>query len=162
MTKSTDFRDPILFQCSRGQRTRNVNSITFSLAGARTNNTAPNRIMADVIAGETEVIPIFTAPCATRVIRIYANGTPYADQGVGETTVVTTYKSGAVALGAGITVGDATVPTANTALDDVLVGGTTMDLAEGNHVYASVVCAAGTFVAVAYITLNVEWVPTEL
>ncbi|MFH1290415.1 MAG: hypothetical protein ABIH92_03335 [Nanoarchaeota archaeon] len=161
MTKSTDFRDPIRFQCSKGQRTRHVNSCKMIVASARTSNTAPARIMATLIQGETEVIPIFTAPCNLRVVRIYANGTPFVDNDIAQTTVATTYKSAATALGAGITIGSEPVPTANTALDDVLVGGTTMDVLEGQHIYTTVVVGAAVQTAVAYVTVNVEWVPTE-
>lgn len=162
MAKTTDHRDQILYQCARGQRTRHVNSVKLSVAAARTNNTAPNRIMATLIQNETEVIPIFTAPCAGRVLRIYANGTPYVDMDVSGTVVATTYKSAATALGAGIAIGAATVPTANTAIDDVLVGGTTSDFTEGQHIYTSVVVSNHAVqTAVAYVTINVEWVPTE-
>lgn len=165
MAKTQDWRDTVLYLSAQGLRARHVNSVSFSVAAARTNNTAPNRIMADMIQGDTEVFPIFTAPCNARVLRIYANGTPFIDNGVAETTVATTSKSvigGAdVALGAGITIGSATVPTLNTAIDDVLTGGTTMDLLEGQHVFTTVVVGATVQSAVAYVTLNVEWVPTE-
>ena len=166
MAKSQDYRDTLLFQCARGQRTRHVNSVGVIIASARTNNTAPARIMASLIQNETEVFPIFTAPCAARVVRIYSNGSPYADMDVAGTVVATTSKAviGAsdTALGAGITIGDATVPTLDTAIDDVLVGGTTMDLLEGQHVYTTVVVSNHAVqTAVAYITINVEWVPVE-
>ena len=165
MTKSTDYRDTLLLQCSRGQRTRNVNSVSFSVADARDDNTPPSRLRADLIQGETEVFPIFAAPCAARVIRIYANGTPFVDNGAAETTVATTSKAviggSDTALGAGITIGDATAPTADTAIDDVLTGGTTSDLLEGQHIYVTVVVGATVQTAVAYITISVEWVPTE-
>lgn len=165
MVKTTDFRDTLLYLSAQGMRNRRVSSVGFSVGAARTNNTAPNRIMADMIQGETEVFPIFTAPCACRVLRIYANGSPFVDNGAAETTVATTSKAviGAAdtALGAGITIGSATAPTADTAIDDVLTGGATSDLLEGQHVYTTVVVGATVQTAVAYCTINVEWVPVE-
>jgi len=160
--KSEDYRDRVLYLSAHGMRSRNVSSVNYIVAGARTNNTAPNRIMADIIQNETEVFPIFTAPCACRVLRTYANGTPFVDMGAGGSVTATTYKSAATALDGGIAVGAATVPTANTAIDGTLVGGTTMDLTEGQHVYVSVAVSNHTVdTAVAYLTHNVEWVPTE-
>lgn len=164
--KTQDWRDTELYLSAQGLRSRHVNSVQISIAGARTNNTPPNRIMADVIQNETEVFPIFTAPCAARVLRIYANGTPFADMAAGGTIVATTSKAvigaGNTALGAGITIGSATVPSADTAIDDVLTGGTTSDLLEGQHVYTTVVVSNHAVdTAVAYVTINVEWTPVE-
>ena len=169
--KTQDYRDVLVYQCGKGHRSRHVNSVGFIVGFARTNNTAPNRVMADIIASgtannETEIFPIFTSPCAARVVRIYANGTPFVDMDTSGTVVATTSKANIsasdTALGAGITVGAATVPAADTAIDDVLVGGTTMDLLEGQHVYVSVAASDHAVqTAVAYVSINVEWVPTE-
>lgn len=166
MVKTTNFRDTALYGEAQGLRLRNTSSRYFSVALNRLDNTAPDRVMATVIRNETEVLPIFVAPCACRVLRIYANGSPFADMAAGGTVVVTTSKAVIggtdTALGAGITVGSETVPTLDTAIDDVLTGGATSDLLEGQHVYATVVVSDHDVeTAVAYISINVEYVPTE-
>jgi hypothetical protein len=163
-TTSQDAR--VIDQCARGRRIRNVATFGFSVGNARTNNTAPNRIMADVIAGETEIFPAFVAPCACKVLRIYANGTPFIDNDTGQTSTVKLTKA---VIGAGdtdlcstVTIGSATVPTSDTAIDAALV--TTagvLDLIEGQNVYATVVVGATVQTAVAYITVCMEWVPMD-
>ena len=165
--KTTDYRDTLLYQCSRGFRGREVSTRKAIVALNRSDNTAPDRIMATAIKSETEVVPIFAAPCAARVLRIYANGTPFALMAAGGTVTATVYKAviggSDSALCSAVTVGQETAaPTADTAIDATLTGGTTMDLLEGQHVYVSIaVSAHDVLTNVAYISVNVEWAPTE-
>jgi len=163
-TNSPDAR--IIEQCTQGRKIRNVASFGFSVGAARTNNTAPNRIMADLIQGETERIPVFVAPCNCKVLRIYANGTPFIKNNGAETSTLKLVKAVIadtdVDLNTTITIGLGTAPTTDTAIDAVLstVSGA-LDLLEGQHVYATVVVGATVETAVAYVTGNMEWVPTD-
>ena len=166
-TRTTDPDARVIDQCSKGRRTRYVVSKSFIIAGARTNNTAPNRIMADLIQNETEIFGVFVAPCAAEVIRITANGTPFADMAAGGTATAKLTKAviggSDLDLCSTIAIGAATVPTADTAIDAVLA--TTagyLDLLEGQHVFATVAVSNHTVdTAVAYITLEMEWMPKD-
>jgi len=157
----------IIAQCSAGKRMRYVTNMGFIIANARTNNTAPSRIMATVITSETEVKGFFVAPCACKVLRITANGTPFADMAAGGSVTVKLTKAviGGTDLDlcSTIAIGAATVPTADTAIDATLA--TTagyLDLIEGQHVFATIVVSAHAVdTAVAYITLMMEWMPTD-
>jgi hypothetical protein len=165
-TRTADIDARIIQQCARGRRIRNVASIGFSVASARTSNTAPARIMADVIGGETEKFPFFIAPCDCKVIRITANGTPFVDNDTGETSTAKLTKAVIggtdVDLCSAITIGSATAPTADTAIDATLSSSDVLNLVEGQHVYATVTIGNTVQTAVAYITLMMEWVPMDL
>lgn len=167
MTKTQDWRDTALYQEAQGLRLRNVASAKAIVALNRSDNIAPDRIMATAIQNEIAVIPIFTAPCASRVLRIYANGTPYVLMDTGGTVTFTVSKANTdgtnTALSSALTVGQVTAaPTADTALDATLVGGTTMDLLEGQHVYVLLtVSNHAVLTLVGYLNFNLEWVPTE-
>jgi len=168
MARSKDKDARLIEQLARGRRTRYTASKSFSVGEARTNNTAPNRITADVIRNETERLPIFVAPCACKVVRIVANGTPFVDlDTAGSTTAqVTKAVIGAAdvnLLASTIAIGAATVPTLDTAIDGVLSAtASDLELIDGQHVYATVAVSNHTVeTAVAYITLTVEYVPTD-
>jgi hypothetical protein len=157
------FRD----QCSNGLRVRNVNTIDFIVAHERTNNVAPARIMADVIAGETEIKGVFIAPCACKVVRIWANGTPFIDNDVLETSTVKLTKAviggSNVDLCSNITIGSATAPTSDTPIDATLsTTSGALDLIDGQHVYATITVDTPVETAVAYITVGIEWVPVDI
>ena len=164
-TSNKDSR--VIEQCSRGRRVRNIVTLPFIVAEARTNNTGANRIMADAIKAETEVKGFFVAPCASKVTRIYANGTPFVDM---DTSGTVTVKLTKAVIGASdtdlcstITIGSATVPTLDTAIDAVLsTTAGALDLIEGQHVYATIVVSNHTVqTAPAYITLCMEWIPMD-
>lgn len=171
ITRKTDKDAKIISQCARGRYLRNVNCVTFSAASARGNNTAPQKIMADVIPNETCTKGIFIAPCAGKVLGVYANGSPYIDMASGGAAYVQVYKatSGAdIALltdntNLGIKVGDVTVPTADTALDGTLSSTAgVVDLTAGQNVYATLnVRSAAVESVVGYLTLAVEWMPAD-
>lgn len=166
-TRTVDDDARVLEQCSQGRVLRNVVCKDIIIAGARTNNTAPDRIMATVIQNETEVLGFFVAPCACKVVRVTANGTPFADMNTSGTVTVKATKAviggSDVDLCSTIAIGAATVPTADTAIDAAL--STTegaLDLLEGQHVFLTVVVSNHTVdTAVAYVTVMLEWVPMD-
>ena len=171
-TRITNKDARIIAQCSSGKHIRNINNIEFSVGAARTNNTAPNLIMADAIQNEISTKGVLVAPCAAKILSISANGSPFVDMDVAGTTYVQVYK--AVSGGAdtalltdnsnsGIKVGDATVPTADTAIDGTLSTVSGVDeLTVGQHVYAILtVSNHAVQTAVAYVTVTVEWMSTD-
>ena len=165
--RSTDNDARLIEQLARGRRTRYVVSKSIIIGNARTNNTAPNRIMADAIAGETYIFGLFVAPCDGKVVRITANGTPFIDNDTAETSTVKLTKAviGAadIDLCTNITVGDVTVPTLDTAIDAVLsTTATDLNLLNGQHVYGTLVVGATVQTAVSYVTVEMEWCPTDL
>ena len=167
MARSKDKDARLIEQLARGRRTRYTASVDFTVGEARTNNTAPNRLLADIIKNETEKFGVFVAPCACKVVRISANGSPFVDLDTGGTVVAKMTKNvvGAtdVDLCSNITIGSATAPTAGTVLDGTLsTTAGALDLTEGQHVYATVVVSNHTVeTAVAYISLMLEYVPTD-
>lgn len=166
-TRSTNQDARIIDQCARGRRIRNVVSKDLIIANARTDNTAPSRIMATTIAGETEVFGLFVAPCDCKVVRITANGSPFVDNDTAQTSTAKLTKaviSGSdVDLCSTITIGSATVPTLDTAIDAVLsTTSSNLDLLEGQHVYGTVIIGATVQTAVAYVTVAMEWVPMDI
>ena len=157
----------IIDQCARGRRTRNVVSKDLIIANARTNNSVPNRIMATAIAGETEIFGLFVAPCDCKVIRITANGSPFVDNGVAETSTVKLTKAVIagtdVDLCSTIEIGAATVLTLDTAIDATLsTTAGALDLLGGQHVFGTVIIGATVQTAVAYVTVAMEWVPMDV
>jgi hypothetical protein len=158
----------ILKQCSEGRRTRNVECKSYIIANARTNNTAPNRIMADAIQGETVIKGFFVAPCKCRVLRISANGTPYADMAAGGTATAKLTKAVIgttdVDLCSTMAIGAETVPTLDTAIDATLsTTAGALDLIDGQHVYTTItVSGHNVDTAVAYITIMLEWMSTDV
>ena len=166
MTRTTNKDARIIAQCAAGKAFRNVISKELIVAHDRISNVAPGRIMADVIAGETEIFGFFVAPCACKVLRITANGTPFIDNGAAQTSTVKLTK--AVIAGTDldlcstIEIGAATAPVTDTAIDAVLA--TTagyLDLIEGQHMYGTIVVGAAVEITVAYITVEMEWMPTD-
>jgi hypothetical protein len=157
----------VIEQCAQGRRIRNIVCKGISIAQDRSSNVAPGRIMATVIKSETEIIPIFTAPCKCKVVRVYANGTPYADMASGGSVTAKMTKAvigtSDVDLCSTIAIGAATVPTLDTAIDAVLsTTSGALDLLEGQNVYATIaVSAHNVDTAVAYVTLALEWIPMD-
>ena len=163
-TSNKDSR--VLEQCARGRRLRNVVTKDLIVGQDRSNNTAPNRIMADVIAAETEKFGFFVAPCACKVTRIWVNGTPFIDNDVAETSTITLAKANIGAsdtdLCSAITVGSATAPTSDTAIDATLsTTAGVLNLLEGQHVYGTIVVDTPVETAVAYLTVCMEWIPLD-
>ena len=161
-------KDPnarLLEQCTQGRFIRNIATLGLIVGNARTNNTAPNRIMADAIAGETLIKGFFIAPCEAKVTRIYVNGSPFIDNNAGDSTIKVTkgvIGGGDTDLCSALTIGSDTLPTADTAKDATLI--TTagvLDLKEGQHVYATLVVGATVQSTVGILTLCMEWVPVD-
>lgn len=166
MARTANPEAKMIKQCTAGRRIRNIATKSLIVGAARTNNTAPNRVMATAIQGETEVFGLFVAPCACKVTRISVNGTPFIDNNVAETSTVTVTKAviggDNVDLCSAITVGDATVPTLDTCLDGTLsTTAGALDLIEGQHVYGTLVVGATVQTAVAYLTVMMEWIPMD-
>jgi len=171
-TRVIDKDARIIAQCSSGKFMRNISSISFSVGLDRLSNIAPKKIMADAIQNETSQKGIFVAPCACKVLGVYANGSPYVDMDVAGTVYVQVYKSvatgGDTALltdntNSGIKVGDATVPTVDVAIDGTLsTTAGVVDLTVGQHVYAILtVSDHAVQSAVGNITITVEWRPDD-
>jgi hypothetical protein len=165
--RTTDKDARLIKQLADGKYTRYVASQGFIIALARTNNTPPNRIMADVIKNETEVAGFFVAPCACKVVRIAANGTPFVDMATSGTVTAKLTKAviggSDVDLCSTIGIGAATVPTADTCIDATLSSTAgALDLLVGQHVFATIaVSNHDVETAVAYVTLMMEWYPTD-
>lgn len=161
-------------QCTQGRKVRNIARTGFSVAQARTNNTDPNLANATAIKAQTEYKSFFVAPCDCKVVRIYVNGTPYVDMASSGTTYVQVYKA---VIGAsdtalltdntasGIQVGEATLGSAtvlDTAIDGTLSSTAgVVNLLEGQHVYAKIVVSNHNVDARGYISLCMEWTPTD-
>jgi hypothetical protein len=122
--------------------------------------------MADAIQNETLVRGFGVMPCNGRVLRITANGTPFVDMATSGT--VTAKLSKAVIGGTDIdlcstiAIGAATVPTADTAIDAVLsTTSSDLDLLNGQHIYLTVAVSNHAVEAIGYVTVMMEWMPTE-
>ena len=163
--RTTNKDSRVIEQCASGRRVRNIVCKGVSVALDRTSNTAPRRIMATAITNETEIIPFFVAPCAAKVTRITANGTPFVDMAAGGSVTIKLTKSviggSDVDLCSTIAIGDATVPTLDTAIDATLTTAN-LTLVEGQHVYATIIVSNHAVdTAVAYVTLMMEWIPMD-
>ena len=172
MARSTDKEARIIEQLARGRRARYVKSMPLIIAAARTNMTAPNHMLADACASgaadnETANKAIFIAPCAGKVVRVYANALIYAAMAAGGTATVKAVKSviggSDVDLNTAFNVGAASPPTDETAVDGTLstVSGA-LDLIDGQLVYA-VLALSNHAVSTRSnaLCLNVEFVPTD-
>ena len=168
MARTIDKAARIVEQCARGRRIRNIQSLGFTVAAARTTNVAPNHTMADLIQNETEVFGFFVAPCACKVLRIVANGTPFVDMATGGSVTAKLTKAvigGAdVDLCSTIAIGAETVPATDTPIDATLSSTDgALDLIDGQHIYATVVVSNHAVeTAVAHITLAMEWIPMDI
>jgi hypothetical protein len=161
-------KDPVarlIEQCSQGRKIRNIQSKGFSVATDRAANDADSLLMADVIRAETEIFGFFVAPCDCKVVRVYANGSPFVDSngGTGTAKLTKAVIAGVdVDLCSTIAIGADTVPTLDTAIDAVLsTTSGALNLLEGQHVYATVAISNHAVEAVGYVTLCMEWVPTD-
>jgi len=165
--RSTDNDARLIEQLARGRRTRYTQSLGFSVAEDRATNDTDSLIMADAIKNETLVKAFFVAPCDGKVVRIVANGSPFIDMATSGT--VTAKLTKAVIGGSDtdlcstIAIGAATVPTLDTAIDAVLsTTATDLDLLNGQHVYLTAVVSNHTVSLIGYVTVTMEWVPTDI
>ena len=170
-TRTTNKDARIIAQCSSGKYIRRVETVCFSVALDRATNVDPRLIMASVIQNEAAVKGIFTAPCDGKVLSVYANGSPYVDMAAGGTVYVQVRKAViggsdiTLTTGSGILVGEATLGTAITS--DVANDGTLsatssdLDLLSGQHVYATLTVSNHAVDARGFITVNVEWMPSD-
>lgn len=76
-TRIVDKSARIIDQCARGRFVRNVASVSLSIADARTNDTEPNRVIADVVASGFCRKGIFIAPSDAKIESISLIGSPY-------------------------------------------------------------------------------------
>jgi hypothetical protein len=143
-----------------GARMRRLAEAKFIIAGARTNNTAPNAAKATVIPSETVVVPIMIAPCAGKVERLsfIAQVVP-----VGGTLSMTVKK--AVIGAADVNLSTALSPeqTNDTAEDFVLstVAGA-LEFDEGQLIFVSIAADAAAITTRSHgAMVQLEWRPTE-
>lgn len=148
-------------QCTQGRKIRNI--VCKPILVDTDRSTHPR---ATAIKAETEILPFFVAPCACKVIRVTANGTPFVDMATSGTVVVKLTKAvigdSDVDLCSNITIGSATVPTLDTAIDATLsTTSGALNLLEGQHVYGTLTVSNHDCDAAGYVTLMMEWVPTD-
>jgi len=152
MAKQTNPEDRIISQCGRGYRQRRI---------------ATSMAISNVTQAQTDNYSIFIAPCISRVLKISANAIAFVDMAVSGTCVATVYKANIAtsdtALGSGMAVGAATVPTAETEIEDVLsTTSGVLDLIEGQLVYVAVVTSNHVVdVDPSGLIFQVEWRPNE-
>ena len=166
-TRSTDQDARLIEQLARGRRTRYTQNLGFSIAEDRVTNDADSLLMADAIKNETVIKAFFVAPCACKVVRVVANGSPFVDMDTSGTVTAKLTKSviggSNIDLCSTIAVGAATVPTLDTAIDAVLsTTSTDLDLLNGQHVYLTAVVSNHIVQAIGYVTVMMEFVPTDL
>lgn len=160
--KTNDPNARILEQCSQGRKIRNIATCPVILAKDRAAIDTDSHILANVIDGETSVnMPIFTAPCAAKITRIYVNALTYPT--TSGASAVICYKA---VIGASDTALNSSLSisglTAETAYDATLVttSGVT-DLIEGQHVYCVFSLSATTSARSDGMVLCVEWIPND-
>ena len=151
----------VLEQCTQGRFIRNV-----VCKGLRIDTNRATIIVADVIKSETAVIPFFVAPCAEKVVRITANGSPFVNMAASGTVTAKLSKgvigTTDVDLCSTIAIGAETVPTPDTAIDAVLsTTAGALDLLEGQHVFMTVAVSAHDCDVAGVVTIMMEWVPTD-
>ena len=152
----------ILEQCAQGRKIRNVAVCPVIIAKDRAAIDTDSHILATVIDGEVSVnVPIFTAPCAAKITRIYTNAKTYPT--TSGASAVICYKAvigtSDTALNSSLSI---TGLTAETAYDATLVttSGVT-SLIEGQLVYAIVSLSATTSARSDAFSICVEWMPMD-
>lgn len=158
--KTTDARSQWSRELALGARMRHMQSCKFIIAGARTNNTAPNHHKATIIPSETRVIPIMIAPCDGKILRI-----SYCAQVVpaGGTLMMTPTKSLIADTDVALATALSAEQTNDTTVDFALV--TTagyLDFIEGQLIYLSIAASADAITTRSEgAIVTVEWMPTE-
>lgn len=152
----------LISQLATGKYTRYVKFKPIIVALNRTVVGAGTHILANLIDGEVSCnIPIFTAPCACKVTRVFANAKTYpTTSGAATIQAKKAVIGGAdVALNTAIDIDD---PTDETAIDGVLSATAgALDLIEGQLVYALVALSATTSARSDGLIVGVEWYPTD-
>jgi len=170
-TRTTDQEARIIDQCARGRYIRNVNSVDYIIAAARTDNTAPNNIVADVIPGEIRQKGMLIAPSDGKIECIMVNGSPYATLASGGVYMLQTYKQGkALVTGSGLRIGGTAVSGFVTALNSGVTYDLTLNTASGYEttftagqaIYSTVTANSGVVQSgPGLITVSVEWIPYD-
>lgn len=164
-TKSADSNARIIEQCTQGRKLRYIYAIPLIAAQTRNDMSSPDNMLADAIKSTTACKGVFAAPCAGKVVRVYANALTYATCAASGTVTVKATKGGAVDLNTAFNVsGEAgSVPVSDTAIDGVLsTTAGALDLVEGQLVYATLVVSAHNITTCTDgLNLNVEFAPTE-
>ena len=160
--RSTDNDARLIEQEARGRRVRYV-----ACKGISVDTNRATIIMATAIQNETVILPMFVAPCDGKVVRITSCGSPFVDMAAGGSVNAKLTKAVIgdtnIDLCTDMLIGDATVPTADTAIDAVLsTTATDLNLLNGQHVYATVVVSNHTVDVAGYVTLMMEFVPTDV
>ena len=159
--KTTNHESKLVYQCGKGFRIRKVEFAPCILALDRLAIDANSHLLADIIDGETSVnIPIFIAPCAGIVERVFVNAVSYPST-AGAATIIA-YKANIGAADTALnTAIDIDNPTAETAIDGALGTTAARTLLEGQLVYALVALSAATTVRSDSLLICVEWRPLE-
>lgn len=166
-TRVVDKSARIIDQCAKGRFIRNVATVDYIVANARSNDTAPNRIMADLIANDSSQKGLFVAPCNGTIESIMVNGSPYFTQQSGGLTMLQVYKQGQVVItGSGMLVGGcATSGVTPQALSSGVTYDATISGASftaGQAIYAVLATSNDAVTSgPGYITVSVEWVPDD-
>jgi hypothetical protein len=152
----------ILKQCSEGRRIRNLAVVPVILAKDRGAIDSDSHILATLIDGETSAnVPVFTAPCACKIVRLFANAVTFpATSGA---ATLTWYKAN---IGAGDTALNTALsidaPTDETAVDATLsTTAGVLDLIEGQLVYCTIALSATSTARSDGLVLCAEWIPFE-
>jgi len=169
-TRAIDIDARVVEQVARGRHIRNIASQSYDIANARTNNTAPNSIMADIIPGEAFTKGIFVAPSDIKVVDIMANGAPWPVTASGGFIMLQIYDQGRrLGTSSGLQIGGSAVSGFVTALnsgvtyDLSLVSGDQNIVSAGQAIYStvtadSVVIQSGP----GMVTVSVEWIPFDI
>ena len=181
-TRSIDKSARIIEQCARGRYIRNVNIQSFTIAGARTNDTVPNRIMADVISSGDCKRGVFVAPSDATVEGISIVGMPHPMHTLTSgLTYIQFYKVRADTTnvpmlsdnaGLGLQIGgvifaaatSGNVPiwtSTNVVIDGTFYQSGQTSLLAGDAIYTTISSFAIYTSAVACVTTMLEWVPND-
>ena len=169
-TKSTDPSSKLTREINRGYRSRRIKEVGFIVAGTRTNMTAPNHAVADVIASgiannETTRKSIMIAPCSGKILRVYTNACVYPVSGGGTQTLnVKKAVVGAADVSALASVISIMQPAADeTAFDGTLsTVANALDFEEGQLIYAEVALSNNAITTRSdALIVGIEWTPTE-
>lgn len=166
--RTTDKDARLIAQLATGKYLRYIAEVPFIVAEDRAAIDTESHFLADVIgsAGAANKA-VFIAPCACKVVRVYANALAFVDNAAGGSTSAIFYKAVIgdtdVALNSALAIGAATVPTAETAIDGTLsTTSSDLDLIEGQLVYVTVTNSAHAVDArTDGLVLGLEWYPTD-
>lgn len=171
-TRSYDIDARVVDQVARGRHLRNVESQDWTIAAARSNNTAPNSITADVIQNETKSKGLMVAPSEIKIVDIMVNGSPWAVTDSGGFIMLQVYDQGRrLVTTSGLLIGGTVISdfeggfscTSGVTYDLTLVSGLENQVSEGHAIYSTIVA---NNIAIqsgpGMITVSLEWVPVDI